>query len=270
MINNQFPRVSLIISTYNWPKALEKSIQSVFQQSVLPNEIIIADDGSGISTHQLIDRLKVTSSIPIIHVWHTDEGFRLSAIRNKAIAIAKFEYIIQIDGDIIMDSRFIADHLRLSQSGAFLCGSRVILSKKLSTELLHQVKTIIPNKLKFPLGSVLNSLRIPLLTKIMADRYKRNSPKALRGCNMSFWKQDLIEINGYNESIQGWGSEDAELAIRLMNKGIKKRFLKFGGIAYHIFHKENSKANLPQNEKILEQSIQEKTTWATNGIVNPL
>jgi len=87
---------------------------------------------------------------------------------------------------------------------------------------------------------------------------------------MSFWKQDLIEINGYNESIQGWGSEDAELAIRLMNKGIKKRFLKFGGIAYHIFHKENSKANLPQNEKILEQSIQEKTTWATNGIVNPL
>jgi predicted glycosyltransferase involved in capsule biosynthesis len=83
---------------------------------------------------------------------------------------------------------------------------------------------------------------------------------------MSFWKSDLLLVNGYNEDIQGWGSEDAELAIRLINKGVKKRFLKFSAVAYHLYHKENSKANLLENEKILNLTIQNKTIWAENGI----
>src|SRR5690606_35515062 len=107
------------------------------------------------------------------------------------------------------------------------------------------------NKLKFPLGSVLNSLRFSVLMRYLADRYKRDKPRALRGCNMSFWKTDLLAVNGYNEDIQGWGSEDAEIAIRLMNHGIKKRFIKFGAIAYHIYHDENNKNNLDRNEKTL-------------------
>lgn len=259
-------KVSLIISTYNWPEALVKSMESALYQSMLPHEIIVADDGSTSSTKIAIDKFKQTSPVAIVHIWHPDNGFRLSSIRNKAIVAAQNEYIIQIDGDIIMDSNFIEDHLRLSQQQAFLCGSRVLLSKKLSNTILQENGLVKLGILQRPLATILNSLRVPFLTKIMADRYKKNKPRALRGCNMSFWKKDLLEINGYNESIQGWGSEDAELAIRLINKGVKKRFIKFGAIAYHIFHKENSKANLAENEKILFKAIQEKTTWIANGI----
>lgn len=259
-------KVSLIISTYNWPEALMKSLESVLYQSILPNEIIIADDGSSYSTKIAIDKFKQTSPVPIVHIWHPDNGFRLSSIRNKAIAAAHYEYIIQIDGDIIMDRNFIEDHLRLSQQQAFLCGSRVLLSQKLSKTILHQYGLLKLNIFQRPLATILNSLRVPFLTKIMADRYKKNKPRALRGCNMSFWKKDLFEINGYNESIQGWGSEDAELAIRLLNKGVKKRFIKFGAIAYHIYHPENSKTNLAENEKTLFKAIQEKTTWIATGI----
>lgn len=84
---------------------------------------------------------------------------------------------------------------------------------------------------------------------------------------MSFWKEDLLAINGYDESIKGWGSEDAELAIRLINQGIKKRFLKFAAVAYHLYHPVNSKANTDKNLQILNQTIAEKRTWSNHGIL---
>ena len=83
---------------------------------------------------------------------------------------------------------------------------------------------------------------------------------------MSFWKRDLMKVNGYNESIQGWGSEDSEMAFRLMNSGVKKRFLKFAAVAYHLYHKENNKDNLAKNDLILEETINQKKTWTDFGI----
>ncbi|MGN0019529.1 MAG: glycosyltransferase family 2 protein [Sphingobacterium hotanense] len=259
--------VSILISTYNWPEALERCVQTVWAQDRLPDEILIADDGSKEPTKRLIERLKQESPVPIVHVWHPDEGFRLSVIRNKAIAIASSEYIIQIDGDILLDPHFIKDHLSLVEPNYFLCGSRVWVSKEQSQELLEQKSTIKVQRHKFPLPFILNSLRSGILSRFLADRYKKNKPRILRGCNMSFWKKDLLAVNGYNEAIQGWGSEDAELAFRLMNTGVKKRFLKFAAVAYHLYHKENNKENLPENDKILEDTITTKKVWAIEGIV---
>ena len=95
--------ISLIISTYNWPEALSRCLDSVMSQTVQPTEIIIADDGSTIETKHVIDDYSRRSVVPIVHVWHEDDGFRLSMIRNKAIVRAKGEYIIQIDGDVVLE-----------------------------------------------------------------------------------------------------------------------------------------------------------------------
>lgn len=258
--------VTVLVSTYNWPEALERCLQTVWEQDRLPDEIIIADDGSEEETRNLIDRLKIQSPVPLIHVWHPDKGFRLSVIRNKAIAVATSEYIIQIDGDILMDSHFISDHLYLVEKNSFLCGSRVWINQEHSKELLNQKGVIKVDRSRFPLSSILNSVRSKFLSKFLADRYKKNQPAILRGCNMSFWKQDILDINGYNESIQGWGSEDSEMAFRFMNKGVKKRFLKFAAVAYHLYHKENNKDNLANNDIILKNTIEEKRIWTEYGI----
>lgn len=77
--------VSLLISTYNWKEALSLCLYSVFAQTVKPAEILIADDGSREDTRQLIDEMREKTDIPIVHVWHEDKGFRLSAIRNRSI-----------------------------------------------------------------------------------------------------------------------------------------------------------------------------------------
>ena len=93
--------VSLLISTYNWKEALSLCLYSVFAQTVKPAEILIADDGSREDTRQLIDEMREKTDIPIVHVWHEDKGFRLSAIRNRSIEKAKGDYLIQIDVEII-------------------------------------------------------------------------------------------------------------------------------------------------------------------------
>ncbi len=137
---------SLLISTYNWKEALKACLQSVFNQSILPDEILIADDGSQDGTKEMIREMKLQTQIPIIHVWHQDKGFRVAAIRNRAIEMAKGDYIIQIDGDVILHKYFIADHLELAERGYFVCGSRVWLREETTDQILKG--DIIMNKLK--------------------------------------------------------------------------------------------------------------------------
>ena len=114
--------VSLIISTYNWPRALYLCLDSVMQQTVMPTEILIADDGSGISTRDVVKHFENISPVPVHHIWHEDRGFRLAAIRNKAIAASSGEYVIQIDGDLILHRNYIQDHILSNRKGCFVTG----------------------------------------------------------------------------------------------------------------------------------------------------
>ena len=138
---NSSVSVALIIATYNWPQALQQTLRSVARQTILPNEVLIADDGSDERTANLIQQFKEQHpALNILHVWHEDNGFRLAAIRNKAISMAQSDYIIQIDGDIILDQYFIADHLSIKAVGYFVTGSRLLLGKKITAVLLASEK----------------------------------------------------------------------------------------------------------------------------------
>ena len=77
-------KTTLIISTYNWPEALKLVFESVLRQSILVDEIIIADDGSTETTRFLIDDYRDLFDIPIKHIWQDDLGFRKTIILNKA------------------------------------------------------------------------------------------------------------------------------------------------------------------------------------------
>lgn len=51
-------KISLIISTYNRPEALRLSLMSTKVQTRIPDEVIIADDGSKENTRELIKKLR--------------------------------------------------------------------------------------------------------------------------------------------------------------------------------------------------------------------
>lgn len=128
--------ISLIITTYNQPNSLALVLDSVKKLQILPNEVLVADDGSKEDTRALIQSYAKDFPCPLKHIWHEDIGFRLSRIRNLAIKAAKSEYIIIIDGDMILHPEFIKDHLNYARRKVFLQGSRVILNESSSQDIL--------------------------------------------------------------------------------------------------------------------------------------
>lgn len=158
------PTVSLIVTTYNWEKALNLYLNSVLRQSVLPDEILVADDGSKEPTRLTVEAFARISPVPVRHIWHEDDGFRLTVIRNKAMAAAQSEYLIQTDGDLLLHPDFIKDHLSIAEAGYFISGSRVLLDESLSASLLADPNHI-PHLSFWTRGmkNRANSLHIPLL-----------------------------------------------------------------------------------------------------------
>ncbi|KAB2831787.1 MAG: glycosyltransferase, partial [Candidatus Dadabacteria bacterium] len=106
-------KTSLIITTYNNPLALEKVTDGIRNQTRPPDEVLIADDGSGENTTAVISRFSSAASMPVVHVWQENRGFRAAKIRNEAIKRSTGEYLILLDGDCIVNRHFVADHLRL-------------------------------------------------------------------------------------------------------------------------------------------------------------
>lgn len=265
---SSLPQCSLIITTYNWPAALEKVLQSVQWQSHLPNEVLIADDGSEASTGELIRRIQWDFPVPIKHFWQEDIRKRKTRINNIAITHAVYPYLIFIDHDIILHPEFIKDHLSLAQEGYFINGSRFLVDEA-STRTFLERKTIIPADLRALKGiNALNKVWIPFLMRLMAHTYQvgENKIHIVRGCNMSFWKKDLVSVNGYDENYQGWGREDSDIALRLFHKGIKKQSIKFGGIGYHLHHKEGNKTDDDKYIAMMQEVMKTKSTWAKDGL----
>lgn len=237
---------------------------SIAAQSILPEEVIIADDGSGSETEALIKEFQNDFPVPLRHVWQADEGFQLARIRNKAIAKASGTYIVQIDGDLILHKSFIKDHFKFKKEGCFVTGSRVMLSKELSGQLLEK-QSIKVSVLTKGVSNVFNGIRMPSLAKRMM-RYRNRDVMYVRGCNMAFWKKDIIAVNGYNESFIGWGREDNDIAVRLVNAGTAKRTLKHAGIVFHIYHPIKSRDDLEDNDKLLKEAIDSGVVYAQNGL----
>lgn len=258
-----FPTSSLILTTYNWPEALELVLLSIVQQSVLPNEIIIGDDGSGDETKAVITKYQNKYSIPIVHVWHEDNGFQKTQILNKVIAKATSDYIIQIDGDIILHRHFVKNHLQMCEQGVYTCGSRVFLSDQVSKRA-QETKNIKYSHFSKGNSNRLNALYNPVLMRLFSYYDKRIMK--VRGCNMGMWRQDLIDINGYNEDMTGWGREDSEISARLTHSNKRKKHIKFGALGYHQHHELSSRSEFNRNHEIFSKTIDEKLTWCDNGL----
>ena len=237
-------------------------LDRILLQTDLPDEIIIADDGSTDHTKQVVDAFSERCPVPVIHKWQENQGFRSSRLKNMGIAAASSEYIILLDGDMLIHKDFIRDHKWSALRGYFLQGSRVWLKEKDVDMLLAHRQKNLPGILR--VGSPFNSIHSKPLSLLFSREV--DSLKGTKSCNLSFFKEDCYRINGFDESFEGWGREDTDFAVRLMNSGVKRRNLRFGGIAYHLSHPVRSRDRLSQNDELLQRSISEKATYRPNGL----
>jgi glycosyltransferase involved in cell wall biosynthesis len=255
--------VCLIIATYNWVEALALVLATVRAQRDLPEEVVIADDGSRAETGELIAREAATFPVPLRHVWHEDTGFRLTAIRNKAMAAARADYIVQLDGDLLLHPAFIQSHRRFAHRGWYVQGGRVMLDEA-ATARCFAAGRLAVGAFSPGLRNRVNAIHAPWLASFV--RGSVDPVKRTRGCNMAFWRDDILRVNGYDETIEGWGREDSELAARLLNAGVRRRNLKFAAVAWHLHHAGQPTGSFSRNHEIYERTVRERRVRCEHGI----
>ncbi|WP_192877938.1 glycosyltransferase family 2 protein [Fastidiosibacter lacustris] len=265
--------ISVIVSTYNWPAALRLVLLALNNQTDRNFEVIIVDDGSTEDTEKMIDAFKPTAKFPLKHLWQEDEGFRLSRARNLGIKNAKGAYIIFLDGDCIARPNFVSNHRILAQQGYYVAGNRVLLSQPYSQRLLVEQQDISPKWLSFWLIQRLRK-RInrwhTLFTFNLNSRFRYKNItawKKAKGCNMAFWHQNLLDVSGFEEKISGWGYEDSDLMIRLINKGVKRKSGYFATTVLHLWHKEADRSQEPNNLKLLNEIKNSQRTKAKQSLL---
>ncbi len=258
------PTSSLVISTYQWPEALRAVLGSVAAQTTPPGEVLVADDGSGAETRRVIESFQRGFPFHLVHVWQPDEGFRAGQIRNKAVAAASGEYVVQIDGDVVLHPEFIRDHLAAARPGRFVGGSRVVLGPEATRRLLDGSPR--PGPFSRDVRNRLNALRSPALGRRLAALLSPRSLRSVRGCNMSYWRSDFLTVNGYDEEYVGWGREDTDLVVRFHLHGLARTWFKLRGVAYHLHHGDNSRVRLPANDELLRRAMSNASARCERGV----
>ena len=258
--------IALIVTTYDRPDALAPVLESIASQSEAPDELIIADDGSGEATRAVIEDFAERWSHPCTHVWQDHAGFGAAQARNRAIARAHADYVILADGDMVLDSRFIADHRAAARRGWFIQGTRIRLSAARTARILAG-----DLRLPGPFGRGIGGLRrcYALHSRLGARAMRRlaNTFVAIKACNQGFWRSDLLRVNGFDATMTGWGYEDKELCARLVHAGVRRGTLLFGAIAYHLHHTAADRTSVADNRATYERTLAERRLRADHGIV---
>jgi glycosyltransferase involved in cell wall biosynthesis len=258
-------RLTLAITTYERPDALGAVLATVERQTQPPDELIIADDGSGEATRALVTRAASISSFPVHYVRQEHDGFRVARLRNLAIAQASGEYMVFADGDMLLHPRFLEDHRRRARRGFYTQGIRVLLNAACTAKLIA-VAGDVPSPTDHGLGGLrrLYAVHSPVLNGLMPRI--ANAFVAIKACNQGAWRDDLVAVNGFNEEITGWGPEDKELCARLEHSGVARQTLLFAGIAYHLYHPPASRSRHTLNEQVLAVTRARRLTRCTHGL----
>ena len=251
--------ISVVVTTYNRSEALEQVLLGLVAQDDTNFEVIIADDGSSLTHRGAIYRAASACGLRVSHMWHPDIGFTASCVRNRGVSLAQGSYIVFLDGDCVPEVDFVRQHRRLMEPGCFVNGSRVLLSKTLTHQVVSGKLAVharsllfwISNRLRGEAGKLTGLLRLP---DFSLRKHRAFLWKGIRSCNMGVWRSDFETINGFDESFVGWGHEDADFVLRLHNSGVVRKNGFCATEVYHLWHPESSRVQ----ESVNAQRVRER------------
>lgn len=263
--------ISVIVSTYNRPDALDAVLRSLARQSDKQFEVLVADDGSRPDTAAVVKQWDGRIGRRVRHVWHPDDGFRLAAIRNRAILAADGTYCVFLDGDCLVRGDFVAAHRALAEPGWFVTGNRVLLSRALTERVLDENLTpeswTMAQWLAARLGRGIN--RLAPLVALPLGPLRKARPRAwrgARGANIAMARSDLIAVDGFDSGFAGWGREDSDLFVRLIRAGIRRKDGRYSTGVLHLWHSDADRARLAENEARLDDVLASDRIVASKGL----
>ena len=265
--------ISVIVSTYNMPLWLEKTLMGYCQQDFQNFEIIVADDGSTDETAAVVQHFRKRMKQSIQHVWHPDDGFQKCKILNQAILAARGDYVLFSDGDCIPRSDFVATHFRQAAPGRFLSGGYYKLPMSISERIGEQeINTgqafSLPWLWQHGLSKTPRNLRLQARGVVagVCNRMTTTRP-TWNGHNASGWTDDIHFVNGFDERMR-YGGEDRELGERLENLRIRGKQIRYQAICVHLDHSRGyvSDEDWQRNEAIRKATREQKRTFTAHGI----
>ena len=265
-------RLALVVTTYNRPDALRAVLDAYREQTDKDFQLIVADDGSEDTTRQLVSEYRQHFKQGLLHIWQEDRGFRAAAIRNRACAATDADYLVFTDGDCIPATSFIAAHRSLARPDCFVAGNRVLLSQSFTHKVLTKRLPLHHWTSMQWLGARLRGdmNRILPLFELGADwGFRDRQPQRWEGvktCNLAVWRKALLAVNGFDESYEGWGMEDSDLVIRLLRNGQTHRNGRFSTKLFHLWHPENDRSKLLENQRKLKQLLERNEVKASFGL----
>jgi glycosyltransferase involved in cell wall biosynthesis len=245
-------------------------LTSLERQTFRNFEVIIADDGSADESEKISQQKR---SFPMRFVTQPDQGYRKAKILNQALKQARADYLVFLDGDVILEPHFLADHLRLRKVRHFVCGRRVELGPEFSQKITekdvtdgkfdHVTWALLVSAFKKDTTTVKRAFRVapPLLRRLLG--YHRELD--LLGSNFSAWKRDVEAVNGFNEAQESYWGEDGDLYVRFTHSGLHGIGAKAMCIQYHVFHKRRVASG--ENEERYQQLLKNpEYKWAKQGL----
>jgi glycosyltransferase involved in cell wall biosynthesis len=254
--------VSLVISTFNQPRVLAKALDSLPLQTRPPEEILISDDGSDEPTRELVKKISERSSVPVKHIWHPHDGFRKTVILNKTVLAAGGNYLIFTDGDCVPHPKFVADHAALAEAGCWVQGRRCFVREEFVTEFEPGRTPVWRWMLTGKITGVVKGFRWPVPV-IRHDTKQRG----IIGCNMAFWREDILAVNGFDEDYTGWGTgEDSDIGTRLYHLGRRRKLVHGRAITFHLNHLPVSREHHAASLARLAETIASRKIACVNGL----
>jgi glycosyltransferase involved in cell wall biosynthesis len=233
--------IAVILTTYNQPQWLEKVLWGYAAQTHHEFELIVADDGSGPETAEVLARVQKDAGLRLTHIWHEDLGFRKCTILNKAIMATRAEYLIFSDGDCIPRGDFVETHALRAERGRFLSGGMIWLDRATSGRI--SVDDVCTGRIGDPVWlqktgwkggrrrlRLLRSRRLSALLDAITP-----TGATFNGHNSSAWRNDLLAVNGFDADM-GYGGEDRAVGERLVNLGVRGKQLRYRAICFHLDH----------------------------------
>jgi glycosyltransferase involved in cell wall biosynthesis len=264
-------KISFIVLTYNRANALLAVLRALAAQCTADHEVVIADDGSNAAQIELLLSNCPQFACPVQHVWHPDTGFTASAARNLGAHNSRGDYLVFLDGDCVPGRSFVAEHRRIAEQGYFVNGSRVLLSDRLTTRVLmqsidltHQCAVFwLKARLTGDSNKMLHVLGWPWRLFRVEQGFRWNG---IRSCNFALWRHDFEAVNGFDETFEGWGHEDADLVLRLNHLGLMRKNGFLATEVFHLWHPESRRDQEALNRQKVTQRMQTRLVLAEKGL----
>ena len=237
-------------------------LESVSKQTVEPDYVLVADDGSGVGVQFAVREWRRRLRY-LTHVWQPDAAFRAARVRNLAALKTDADHLVFVDGDCLLPPTFIEKHRELIRPNTLLAGGRYLAGTQETKVLLSgqvNVDAALFTSVKF------KSVSLGPLRDLRSKNWD-----SVRTCNFAVMRPDFLKVGGFDESYIGWGREDTDLVVRLINAGRTVRSGRFGACVYHLNHPVFDRSALPENDQRLRRAMDNSAIiWARKTSVGGL